>query len=77
VRRPRRCPIGTPPSRAPVTAIEDTVTVEQHWELARRYLGHEGADGYIQATRDVTDRMCAIRIRPEHRLTRDYTKAGG
>ena len=30
----------------PVTAIEDTVTVEQRWELARRYLGHEGADGY-------------------------------
>jgi PPOX class probable F420-dependent enzyme len=61
----------------PVTAIEDTVTVEQRWELARRYLGHEGADGYIAATRDVTDRMCAIHIRPEHWLTRDYTKAGG
>ena len=26
---------------------------------------------------DVTDRMCAIHIRPEHWLTRDYTKAGG
>jgi PPOX class probable F420-dependent enzyme len=61
----------------PVTAIDDTVTVEQRWELARRYLGHEGADGYIEATRDVTDRMCAIHIRPEHWLTRDYTKAGG
>src|SRR6266545_319782 len=61
----------------PVTAIEDTVTVEQRWELARRYLGHEGADGYIEATRDVTDRMCAVHIRPEHWLTRDYTKAGG
>ncbi len=61
----------------PVTAIEDTVTVEQRWQLASRYLGHEGADGYIEATRDVTDRMCAIHIRPEHWLTRDYTKAGG
>ena len=60
----------------PVTAIEDTVTVEQRWELARRYLGREGADGYIEATRDVTDHMCAIHIRPEHWLTRDYTKAG-
>jgi nitroimidazol reductase NimA-like FMN-containing flavoprotein (pyridoxamine 5'-phosphate oxidase superfamily) len=60
----------------PVTAIEDTVTVEQRWELACRYLGHEGADGYIEATWDVTDRMCAIHIRPEHWLTRDYTKAG-
>jgi len=60
----------------PVTAIEDTVTVEQRWELARRYLGDEGADGYIEATRGVTDRMCAIHIRPEHWLTHDYTKAG-
>lgn len=60
----------------PVTAIERAVTVEQRWELARRYLGREGADGYIEATRDVTDRMCAIHIRPEHWLTRDYTKAG-
>jgi hypothetical protein len=34
-------------------------------------------DGYIEATRDVTDRMCAIHIRPEHWLTRDYAKAGG
>jgi nitroimidazol reductase NimA-like FMN-containing flavoprotein (pyridoxamine 5'-phosphate oxidase superfamily) len=25
----------------------------------------------------VTDRMCAVHIRPEHWLTRDYTKAGG
>lgn len=61
----------------PVTAIEDTVTVEQRWELARRYLGVEGADGYIEATRDATGRMCAIHVRPEHWLTRDYTKAGG
>jgi len=59
----------------PVTAIEDTVTVEQRRELARRYLGQDGADGYVEATRDVTDRMCAIHIRPEHWLTRDYTRA--
>lgn len=59
-----------------VTTIDDTVTVEQRWELARRYLGPEGANGYIDATRDVTDRMCAIHIRPERWLTRDYTKAG-
>ncbi|WP_214402030.1 pyridoxamine 5'-phosphate oxidase family protein [Pseudonocardia lacus] len=60
----------------PVTAVEDAVSVEQRRELARRYLGDEGAEGYIAATRDATDRMCAIRIRPEHWLTRDYTKAG-
>jgi hypothetical protein len=72
--RARRCPIGTPSVEGPVTAIDDTVTVEQRWELARRYLGREGADGYIEATRDVTDRMCVIHVRPEHWLTRDYTK---
>lgn len=59
----------------PVTAIEDTVTVEQRWELARRYFGPEGADGYIADTPGATERMCAIHIRPEHWLTRDYTKA--
>ena len=59
----------------PVTAIEDTVTVERRRELARRYLGHEDADRYIDATRDITDRMCVIHVRPEHWLTRDYTKA--
>ena len=59
----------------PVTRIEDTVTVEQRRELARRYLGRAGADDYIEATRDVTDHMCAIHIRPERWLTRDYTKA--
>ncbi|MEV6300526.1 pyridoxamine 5'-phosphate oxidase family protein [Actinoplanes sp. NPDC051861] len=58
-----------------VITIEGTVTVERRWELARRYLGREGADGYVEATRDATARMCAIRIRPEHWLTRDYTKA--
>jgi uncharacterized protein len=59
----------------PVTTI-DTVTVEQRWELARRYLGPEDADRYIEDTRDNTGRMCAIHVRPEHWLTRDYTKSG-
>ena len=62
-------------AEGPVTRIDNTVTVEQRWEFARRYLGPEGADGYIDATRDATERMCAIHIRPEHWLTRDYTKA--
>jgi nitroimidazol reductase NimA-like FMN-containing flavoprotein (pyridoxamine 5'-phosphate oxidase superfamily) len=62
---------------SPVTAIEDTVTAEHRRELARRYLGPEDGDGYVETSLDVTDRMCAIHIRPEHWLTRDYTKAGG
>lgn len=59
----------------PVT-IEETITLEQDWELARRYLGPEGADGYIEATRGGTERKCRISVRPEHWLTRDYTKVG-
>jgi hypothetical protein len=45
-------------------SVRGIVSVEQRWELARHYLGYEGADGYIEATGDVTDRMCAIHIRP-------------
>ena len=61
-------------AEGPVTAIEESVTVEQRWELARRYLGPEGADGYIGNTAGLTEQMVQIRVRPEHWLTRDYTK---
>ena len=61
----------------PVTAIKHTVTVEQRRQHARRDLSHQDADAYIAATHDVTARSCAIHIRPEHWLTRDYTKAEG
>jgi nitroimidazol reductase NimA-like FMN-containing flavoprotein (pyridoxamine 5'-phosphate oxidase superfamily) len=70
---------GEPPYRyasaeGPVTAIEESVTVEQRWELAKRYLGPEGADGYIESTPGLTEQMVHIMVRPEHWLTRDYTK---
>ena len=58
----------------PVTAIEDTVTVEERWAIASRYLGPEGADAYIESTAGATERMVRILMRPEHWLTRDYTK---
>jgi nitroimidazol reductase NimA-like FMN-containing flavoprotein (pyridoxamine 5'-phosphate oxidase superfamily) len=61
-------------AEGPVTAIEDSVTVEQRWELANRYMGPDGADGYIESTRDLTEQMVRILVRPEHWLTRDYTK---
>jgi uncharacterized protein len=61
-------------AEGPITAIEDTVTVEQRWALANRYLGPSGADAYIGATADATERMVRILMRPEHWLTRDYTK---
>jgi nitroimidazol reductase NimA-like FMN-containing flavoprotein (pyridoxamine 5'-phosphate oxidase superfamily) len=59
----------------PVTAIEERVTVEQRWELAERYLGPEGADAYVANTPELTEQMVRILVRPEHWLTRDYTKA--
>src|SRR5690242_20013141 len=44
-------------AEGPVTAIEESVTVEQRWELAKRYLGPEGADGYIASTPGSTEQM--------------------
>ena len=61
-------------AEGPITAIEDTVTVEQRRALASRYLGPEGADAYIESTPGATERMVRILMRPEHWLTRDYTK---
>ena len=60
----------------PVTAIADTVTIEQRRALAHRYLSHEDAERYLEDTRDATGRMCAIHVRPERWLTRDYRKSG-
>ena len=34
----------------------------------------EGADAYIESTPGATERMVRILMRPEHWLTRDYTK---
>jgi PPOX class probable F420-dependent enzyme len=64
-------------AEGPVTAIEDTVTVEQRRALASRYLGPEGADAYIASDPGATERMARILMRPEHWLTRDYTKLPG
>jgi general stress protein 26 len=61
-------------AEGPITAIEDTVTVEQRWALASRYFGPEGADAYIESNPGATERMVRILMRPEHWLTRDYTK---
>jgi nitroimidazol reductase NimA-like FMN-containing flavoprotein (pyridoxamine 5'-phosphate oxidase superfamily) len=62
-------------AEGPVTAIEESVTIEQRRELAVRYLGPELADRYIEDNRGITAQMVRILVRPEHWLTRDYTKA--
>jgi hypothetical protein len=62
-------------AEGPITAIEDTVTLEQRRAMASRYFGPEGADAYLDTTAaDATERMVRILMRPEHWLTRDYTK---
>jgi PPOX class probable F420-dependent enzyme len=61
-------------AEGPITAIEDTVTVEQRRALAGRYLGPEDADAYIDSNPGATERRVRILMRPEHWLTRDYTK---
>jgi len=47
--------------------------------LARRYLGKEGGDRYVEETRNLpthTDNVL-IRMRPERWLTTDYSKENG
>ncbi len=71
----------TPPYRyvsveGPVTAME-LVDVETHLRpLARRYLGQQGGDRYIETTGGQASRneTVVIRMRPEHWLSVDYGK---
>lgn len=57
----------------PVTAI-DPARPEERRALAKRYLGADGADRYLEATKDVADTMMIVRVDPEHWLSRDYAK---
>jgi len=57
--------------------VEGPVTMEdasqaERLELARRYLGPEGADAYMAATPGGTQVM--LRMTPEHWLSADYGK---
>ncbi|MQA86065.1 MAG: hypothetical protein GEV03_15905 [Streptosporangiales bacterium] len=42
--------------------------------LARRYLGLEQGDRYVESTEDATEDMIAIRMRPERWLSVDQGK---
>lgn len=52
----------------------DPAKPEERRALAARYLGSEGADGYLEATKAVAHTMVIVRMAPEHWLSRDYTK---
>jgi nitroimidazol reductase NimA-like FMN-containing flavoprotein (pyridoxamine 5'-phosphate oxidase superfamily) len=58
----------------PVIAIE-AADVERHARpMARRYLGPELGDRYVEATRGERGESIVVRMRPERWLTVDYRK---
>lgn len=65
-------------------SIEGSVTIgvadlEKHTRpIAHRYLGQEGGDGYLAASRtEDRSEQALVRIRPERWLTVDYAKQFG
>jgi nitroimidazol reductase NimA-like FMN-containing flavoprotein (pyridoxamine 5'-phosphate oxidase superfamily) len=70
----------TPPYRyvsveGPITAIEAVDVERDARPVARRYLGAEEGDSFIEQTREVYAESILIRMRPERWLTADYAKA--
>jgi len=57
----------------PIVAIEEADLERDRRPLARRYLGTELGDRYIEDVRDVAG-MVLVRMRPERWLTVDYAK---
>jgi nitroimidazol reductase NimA-like FMN-containing flavoprotein (pyridoxamine 5'-phosphate oxidase superfamily) len=69
----------TPPYRyvsveGPITAIEAVDVERDARPLARRYLGVEEGDRFLERTREVYADSIVIRMRPERWLTADYAK---
>jgi nitroimidazol reductase NimA-like FMN-containing flavoprotein (pyridoxamine 5'-phosphate oxidase superfamily) len=70
----------TPPYRyvsveGPITAIEAVDVERDVRPVARRYLGAEEGDRFIEQTREVYAESILVRMRPERWLTADYAKA--
>ena len=57
----------------PIVAVEAADLERDRRPLARRYLGTEVGDSYIESTRDVVGNVL-VRMRPERWLTVDYAK---
>ena len=57
----------------PIVAVEAADLERDRRPLARRYLGTEVGDSYIESTRDVAGNVL-VRMRPERWLTVDYAK---
>jgi len=70
----------TPPYRyvsveGPIVAIEDADLERDRRPLARRYLGTQAGDRYVEHTRSEHADSVLVRMRPERWLTVDYGKA--
>lgn len=70
----------TPPYRyvsveGPIVAIGAADVDRDLRPLAHRYLGAEGGEAYIAATRDEHADTVLLRMRPERWLTADFAKA--
>jgi nitroimidazol reductase NimA-like FMN-containing flavoprotein (pyridoxamine 5'-phosphate oxidase superfamily) len=58
----------------PVVALEDADLERDRRPLARRYMGREMGDQYIEETRSEHADNMLVRMRPERWLTVDYAK---
>ena len=58
----------------PIIAIEPADLERDRRPLARRYLGADAGDAYIEETRDEHAGNVLVRVRPERWLTVDYAK---
>ena len=58
----------------PVISMEPADVERDLRPLARRYLGVEGGDAYVAATRDEHADNVLVRMRPERWLTADFSR---
>jgi nitroimidazol reductase NimA-like FMN-containing flavoprotein (pyridoxamine 5'-phosphate oxidase superfamily) len=63
----------------PIVATEAADIERDLRPLARRYLGREGGDRYVEETRNLPTHIdnVLVRMRPERWLTTDYSKENG
>jgi nitroimidazol reductase NimA-like FMN-containing flavoprotein (pyridoxamine 5'-phosphate oxidase superfamily) len=58
----------------PIVAIEDADVERDLRPLARRYLGPQAGDQYVETTRSEHEDNVLVRMRPERWLTVDFAK---
>lgn len=58
----------------PIVSIEPAELEKHTRPMARRYLGREGGDRYVEAMSGQTEASIVVRVHPERWLTVDYGK---